>query len=673
MDRPSHLLCCVLCYVLLTSSLAAHAQEALGARASVERPLAARNEEDATASATTVEVQGRPMALETLRDVMLEVPAALSLASGGYGSFSSVSLRGSDLGQTVWVLGDVPLNSPDTGAFDMSLLPVSMVDRIEVYRGGAPLWLGQGSIGGVVRVVPREEDGTGGGAQLGIGSYGLYELRGHGYVSNHGKRPIALYSGIQATSSRGNFPYLDDNGSRSNPSDDVERRIRNAQIQDGAGLFHLRVGLGRGHLDSVFYGFERTGGAPGAAGASKNARHTRRQLRRGLLTTAYTLERTRARQRVYRLQLLASAQAEDRQFDDRYAELGLGGPRALTQIFWRGYGRAAASYLILPFLEVTGTASYAGDRFEDEDKRRPTPAGPSTRATEALAAELRVFGRVFGVRSELRGSARGEWSQSELQTLRISRASQEKQALFSGVYRLSAVVEPTAGLSVRSAIGTGRRIPSMVELFGDGGALRPNPDLVPEQGRYVDAGFVLSGAVDDLCASLEANGFLQHVDHKISYVSTNQFESEAINFGRADVRGVELGADAAYRRVLRLVGATTVMQTEADNARQLPRQPKLKLYGRAESSVFPRGAVDRLTFFGTVDHVSTAYFDKANQALRTPFTHVGLGAALAFWHERLEVSARVADLLDARGQDYLHFPLPGRFFALSVSIREERL
>jgi hypothetical protein len=49
---------------------------------------------------------------------------------------------------------------------------------------------------------------------------------------------------------------------------------------------------------------------------------------------------------------------------------------------------------------------------------------------------------------------------------------------------------------------------------------------------------------------------------------------------------------------------------------------------------------------------------------------VGCGLVLALARERIELAARVSDVFDARGQDYLGFPLPGRSFFFLASVRE---
>lgn len=662
----------------LSLPLVARADDEYGASATVKRPVAARNDEDATAAATTVDLTQRPMALETLRDVMPEVPGTIAYAQGGYGAFSSVSLRGADLGQTVWLLGEIPLHGPDSGAFDMSLLPLPHLASLEVYRGGAPVWYGQGSIGGVIRVVPRVGEGTSASAQAGLGSFGRYELRGHSSVL---RRRVSLFSGVQVGHARNDYPYVDDDARRMANTEFVERRLKNAQATDGSGLMHVRVRLGRGSLEAVLLGIRRVAGVPGRAGISNNALHTDRSLTRGLASLAYTHAGRTSTGRKYRVQLLSSAQGERRSLDDPQGELPFV-VGALRQSQQRGTLRAAGSLELLSFLEASVVATYAGDRFEEHDASRPVLTGPSRRHTEALSTELRLFGRVLGMRSELRASQRSEWTQTALDIRRVQARVEEQHQLFRAVYRLAFSLEPVTGLNLRGALGSGARVPTITELFGDGAGMKHNFDLLPERGRYVDAGFVWSGSHRSLCGVLELNGFFSRVDDKIGYRTNSQGQAVADNFGRSDVRGVELGGDGSWGRWLRLVVSGTFMHTRAELERprlpgerelQLPRQPKLRLYGRLESSVDFDHLVNRLTGFVSLNHVSTAYFDRANEILRVPQTHLGLGAVVGLWDDRFEVAGRVSDVLDRRGQDYLQFPLEGRAYFLLLSYREESL
>lgn len=645
-----------------------------GAHARAVRPLAARNSEDATAAATTVDLTNRPLALETLRDVMPEVPGAIAVSSGGVGAFSSVSLRGADLAQTVWVLGDVPLNGPDSGAFDMSVLPLSQLASLEVYRGGAPVWLSQGSIGGVIRVLPREAEGTGASAQAGTGSFGLYQARANSYVVQRGRRPVSLFTGVQVTHAENNYRYIDDQatGLGSNRGeDDVERSLRNAQVLDASGLVHMRVGMGKGHVDVTALGLERLGGVPGTGGLSSNAVYPRRALTRGLVSLAYTREGRGNLGRRYRLQALANAQGEQRKLSDPYGELNLGGRRALQQELGRVFGRLATSFELSRVLETTLSANYARDAFDDHDARRSRTYGPSQRHTQAIAGELRLFGSVLSMRSELRGSVRGEFTQTGLRTFHVDEVRDESQSRKTQAYRLAGLLEPVRGVSVRAAMGTGSRVPSIPELFGDGERALPNTRLDAERGRYMDAGVVFRRSLRNAGSlMLEAQGFWSDTDRKIVLVSLDSHRTMAMNMGQAKVLGAEFGAEFTYRDVLRFVGAATLMDSQNELARQLPRQPKLRTYGRLQGTLRFQSAIESVTLFASAAHVSTAYYDIANTALRPPQTHLGLGAALGFWQQRAELLLRVADLLDARGQDYQRLPLPGRFVGVSLSVKE---
>ncbi len=77
--------------------------------------------------------------------------------SGGLGSDSRISVRGLE-GKRVQVFFDGdPLNTPD-GSLGINDLPVQIIERIEIYKGSVPAWLGGDGLGSAVNVVLRHRD-----------------------------------------------------------------------------------------------------------------------------------------------------------------------------------------------------------------------------------------------------------------------------------------------------------------------------------------------------------------------------------------------------------------------------------------------------------------------------------------------------------------------------------
>ena len=73
---------------------------------------------------------------------------------GGPGEASEISIRGSTSAQVVVQLDGLRLNSEQTGGFDLSTIPLSMIQQLQVSRGGGSLQAGSAAIGGVVNFVP---------------------------------------------------------------------------------------------------------------------------------------------------------------------------------------------------------------------------------------------------------------------------------------------------------------------------------------------------------------------------------------------------------------------------------------------------------------------------------------------------------------------------------------
>jgi vitamin B12 transporter len=77
--------------------------------------------------------------------------------SGGIGSDSRISVRGLE-GKRVQIFIDGnPLNTPD-GSLGINDLPVQIIERIEIYKGSVPAYLGGDGLGSAVNVVFRHRD-----------------------------------------------------------------------------------------------------------------------------------------------------------------------------------------------------------------------------------------------------------------------------------------------------------------------------------------------------------------------------------------------------------------------------------------------------------------------------------------------------------------------------------
>jgi vitamin B12 transporter len=128
---------------------------------------------------------------ETIRDsVYIDVSQALSMrvpglfvspANGPF-SYVDISLQGSRNGDVLWLVDGVRINNRlYRGTSPADTLPASMVERIEVLKGGQGLFYGTAAAGGVVNVVTRAYANTTGG-ELNLGADTNGGLHGNGYV-----------------------------------------------------------------------------------------------------------------------------------------------------------------------------------------------------------------------------------------------------------------------------------------------------------------------------------------------------------------------------------------------------------------------------------------------------------------------------------------------------------
>lgn len=98
------------------------------------------------------EIRGRATSLES---VLAKATGVKIRKSGGLGSSSRINIHGLEGKRIQLLLDDDPINSPD-GNFTIDEIPIDLIERIEVYKGIVPARFGGDGIGGAVNIVIRE-------------------------------------------------------------------------------------------------------------------------------------------------------------------------------------------------------------------------------------------------------------------------------------------------------------------------------------------------------------------------------------------------------------------------------------------------------------------------------------------------------------------------------------
>lgn len=169
-----------------------------------------------TAARVPTSIKDAPVRTQILDRRTLEESAALSVANllrsrttlhvrdYGEGLLSSLSQRGSTTSQVLVLLDGNPIVSPTTGQLDLSLLPLVLINSIEVISGASSPLYGSNAVGGIINLQTASSIPTLM-FRAGMGSWGhrnasVYATGSRGEVS--GMLSIDLYQ------STGDYQYL---------------------------------------------------------------------------------------------------------------------------------------------------------------------------------------------------------------------------------------------------------------------------------------------------------------------------------------------------------------------------------------------------------------------------------------------------------------------------------
>ncbi len=611
-----------------------------------------------------IEKQELQQAGSSLAEVVATESGVQFRESGGLGSHSSISLRGSSAEQVNVYLDGILLNEASGGGVNFSDIELMQAEKVEVYKGTVPVQLGNTAIGGAVNIVSARATSAPVSSFLaGIGSFGSSRF------SAAYQGPVNLLddqtfvASISFRQSANDFPFLNDNGTIFNTADDSRERRNNGQTRSLSGFVKTGHRLwGNVKLEHALQFYDR---AQGVA----NWRNTElgvAQLDSNNAQWRSTLRHTAAKGYWSSLWEL-NGSIKNELFDDRNASIGISSQmiESDTSVFGaRGYWEKINSENSLSF-----SLKLRGESFSAFNQLRQVNATNARR----MRSDFSVQGnRYYNNGATLvSASAVGFVVDDDYDIENFEQARAD--------FTTSAVV-PQLGFShtlndrmvMLGNVSLQKRVPSFFELFGSQGLFVGNSSLETESAANLDIGLKWNS---DPSQSVDRQFSISYFHNKRDDLIVRTYNAQGVgtsqNLSRATARGVELAGGARWNTGFHLDAAITIQDTE--NRSNLRGETGKQLPGEA--------AVDGVVTAGWKNNRwkveyefkvnSDRYYDTGNFLTAANQRVHGMNVS-RYWKD-WRVDFELNNLTNQNYEDFNGYPRPGRAGFISLFYQPKAL
>ena len=602
--------------------------------------------QDASPTRTVVDRERLAQPGMRLGESLRVVPGVAVRDTGGYGAFASASLRGGTAAQTPVYFGSVLLNDDVAGTADLSAFSPALFERVDVFRGHAPLTLERQGLGGAIVLVPRAPRERVTEAAITAGTLGHALATATGGESGDSCEILAMASHERATN---RYPFRDDRGTSFDASDDVWRLRENADMQRTSAVVNARANVGPGELRLLTFATLGAQGVPRLAVLPSLAARLAQDRELGALEFRAPAGEGSV------LSLRATGTWARSRYDDPLAELGLG----TTSLALAGqrYEQRAALERAVDDWRVFGSIGMLEERLV----RR----GSADLAASRLTGRLHV-GAGFDATARWRieavithdavvSDAEGTGTREELVKASVSQGRLVARVR-EGVHELLVVAARYA------------RMPTLGERYGVDGATRGNPGLAAESGEALEV-VGRSAIGPEKLVRIEVAAYARRMSDLIDYTKTSPGTVKPINVGSARLVGAEVALEVKPAEAWSIGAVSTLLDAQDTTEASALVNRRLPFRARHVESIFVR-------LFPSFDTRRSLRFEwRTNVEGERTVDPAGLARVPAqSWSDAslrgtagpLDLAVRFGNVFEQARVDVVGYPLPGRTVDLTL-------
>ena len=633
----------------------------------------------------------------------LDVSGALDRVSGvkvrrdgAEGSDYTFSMNGFSGRHIRFFMDGVPMEGFGS-EFKINNLPITMVDRIEVYKGVVPVEFGSDALGGAVNIITNKSKETKIDASFTTGSFNTY--KSHLNVSKVFDNGMTFQVNAFQNYSDNNYKvYVPVANLKTGVYSKEKKWVKRFNDRFQTATVVAKVGvLDKSYADRLLIGFTYGEGKKGVQTGTIMEKVFGQKKRRSV-TIMPSLEYSKRNLFVEGLDVALTSNynagynqnidtsrykynwAGERIKTMKRGESG-GGPSLVKFFDHNGSTTANISYKINDkhSLSLNNVIYYFNRKTEDPLAVKETESEKKSETTRRSLKNITALSYRYNILDNLNVSVFGKHYSIKHTYLSESTSVDKSGYGIAATYLWK-------DFQVKSSFEKTYRLPTDSELFGDGDMVWGNTDLKPEAGNNYNFNLSYSTVLDKVHAVFADAGFVYRKTE--DYIRSNPYGSgsraSSVNIGGVESVGLNVEARYVYNDFLQLGGSLTTQSIRSKQKYAIGSDELNAYYNeRVPNEPYFFGSLDAGFLFKDVivkgnnlnvgynlryiDHYSYDFSSIGENPIWIPSQVVhDLSVSYSFFNNSLHATVEANNVFDKLAYDNYSFQKPGRSFMFKI-------